>query len=189
MQSLKLPNDLEAYESLRETINWISDTIAVAKRKITTPKNVDWSLFSQQLPLSALVKTNKGEIKMQLLPQNAPISVANFVGLARGGFFNGKIFHRVVPNFVAQTGCPRGDGYGSLDFTITSELTPMHYNTEGVVGMASAGNHTECSQWFITHSPMPHLDTNYSIFAKVIEGMAIAQDLSVGDVIENVIIN
>ncbi len=189
MQSLKLPNDLEAYESLRETINWISDTTAVAKRKVTTPKSIDWSLLSQQLPTSAIVKTNKGEIKMQLLTQNAPISVANFVSLARGGFFNGKIFHRVVPNFVAQTGCPRGDGYGSLDFTITSELTPMHYNTEGVVGMASAGNHTECSQWFITHSPTPHLDTNYSIFAKVIEGMAIAQDLIIGDVIESVVIN
>ena len=126
---------------------------------------------------------------MELLVNNAPISVANFINLARIGFFNGKIFHRVVPNFVAQTGCPRGDGYGSLDFTISSELTPMHYFTEGVVGMASAGNHTECSQWFITHSPTLHLDPNYTIFARVTEGMNVVHQLGVGDVMESVVIN
>ena len=138
---------------------------------------------------NALIKTSKGDIKLRLLRQNAPISVANFVNLAKTGFFNGKIFHRVVPNFVVQTGCPRGDGYGSLDYTISSELTPMHYNTEGYVGMASAGNHTECSQWFITQSPTLHLDPNYTIFAKVLEGMDVVDKLEVGDIVENVTIN
>ena len=126
---------------------------------------------------------------MRLLVQQTPISVANFVALARSGFFNGKIFHRVVPNFVAQVGCPRGDGFGSLDYTISSELLPAHYDTEGFVGMASAGNHTECSQWFITHSPTLHLDPNYTIFAKVTEGMDVVHRLDVGDIIESVLVN
>ncbi len=191
MRSLKLPQELETYESIRQTINYIADTVAVAVRKTASAKVTDWSIitnFNGQTPV-ATVKTTKGVIKMQLLVNNAPISVANFINLARIGFFNGKIFHRVVPNFVAQTGCPRGDGYGSLDFTISSELTPMHYNTEGVVGMASAGNHTECSQWFITHSPTLHLDPNYTIFARVTEGMSVVHQLGVGDVMESVVIN
>ena len=138
---------------------------------------------------TAVIRTPRGTIKMLLLTRNAPISVANFVSLTRSGFFNGKVFHRVVPNFVIQTGCPRGDGYGSLDFTITSELTPMHYNAEGFVGMASAGNHTECSQWFITQSPTPHLDPNYTIFAKVIDGMDVVNLMEIGDTIESISIN
>ena len=191
MRSLKLPQELETYESIRQTINYIADTVAVAVRKTASAKTTDWSIitnFNGQTPV-ATVKTAKGVIKMELLVNNAPISVANFINLARIGFFNGKIFHRVVPNFVAQTGCPRGDGYGSLDFTISSELTPMHYFTEGVVGMASAGNHTECSQWFITHSPTLHLDPNYTIFARVTEGMSVVHQLGVGDVMGSVVIN
>jgi cyclophilin family peptidyl-prolyl cis-trans isomerase len=85
-----------------------------------------------------------------------------------------------------QTGCPRGDGYGSLDYTISSELTQKRYDTEGYVGMASAGNHTECSQWFITHSPTFHLDPNYTIFAKVVSGMEVVHRLEVGDMVESV---
>ena len=190
MQGLKIPQELETYESIRQTINYIQDTSAIAKKKSTNQRVIDWSIITGLNELSSVtVKTTKGDIRIKLLIRNAPISVANFVSLARSGFFNGKIFHRVVPNFVAQTGCPRGDGYGSLDYTISSELTPMHYDTEGYVGMASAGNHTECSQWFITHSPTPHLDPNYSIFAKVVEGMDIVHKLEIGDTIESVVVN
>ena len=190
MQNLKMPQEIETYESIRQTINFIQDSAAIAKKKSTNQRIVDWNIVSSLTDISsATIKTTKGEIKMRLLVRNAPISVANFVSLSRSGFFNGKIFHRIVPNFVAQTGCPRGDGYGSLDYTISSELTPMHYDTEGYVGMASAGNHTECSQWFITYSPTPHLDPNYSIFAKVTEGMDVANKLEVGDAIESVTIN
>jgi cyclophilin family peptidyl-prolyl cis-trans isomerase len=190
MQRLKLPEQLEAYDALYKAITVIDPATDIKKKKTNTPKSTDWMTLQSLSPNAvAVVKTLKGTIKMHLLVHNAPISVANFVGLARSGFFNGKIFHRVVPNFVIQTGCPRGDGYGSLDFTIPSELTPMHYNGEGFVGMASAGNHTECSQWFITHSPTPHLDPNYTIFAKVFEGMDIVQVMEVGDAIESVTIN
>jgi cyclophilin family peptidyl-prolyl cis-trans isomerase/HEAT repeat protein len=190
MQRLKLPEQLETYDALYKAILVIDPATDIKKKKFNTPRPIDFMTL-QTLPPSAtaVVRTPRGTIKMLLLTRNAPISVANFVGLARSGFFNGKIFHRVVPNFVIQTGCPRGDGYGSLDFTISSELTPMHYNAEGFVGMASAGNHTECSQWFITHSPTPHLDPNYTIFARVTEGMDVVNLMEVGDAIESISIN
>jgi cyclophilin family peptidyl-prolyl cis-trans isomerase/HEAT repeat protein len=190
MNRLKLPEQLEAYDALYKAITVINPATDIKKKKTSTPRSTDFMTLQSLSPNAvAVVKTPRGTIKMQLLTHNAPISVANFVTLARSGFFNGKIFHRVVPNFVIQTGCPRGDGYGSLDFTIPSELTPMHYNSEGYVGMASAGRHTECSQWFITHSPTPHLDPNYTIFAKVIEGMDVTQLIEVGDAVESVTIN
>ena len=187
MQNLKIPQELETFEAIRETINFIADSTAIAKKKSPNQRIIDWSIITGLNDFSnVIVKTTKGEIRLRLLTRNAPISVSNFISLARSGFFNGKIFHRVVPNFVVQTGCPRGDGYGSLDYTISSELTPMHYDIEGYVGMASAGNHTECSQWFITHSPTLHLDPNYTIFAKVLEGMDVVHKLEVGDIIQTV---
>jgi len=92
----------------------------------------------------------------------------------------------VVPNFVVQGGCPRGDGYGSPDFTIRSEVPQMYYDTSGYIGMASAGPHTESVQWFITHSPTPHLDGQYTIFGKVEEGMDVVNQLEIGDIIQDI---
>ena len=136
-----------------------------------------------------MIGDNNKPVKLQLLKKEAPGSVANFVQLAKNGFFNGKNFHRVIPNFVIQGGCPRGDGYGGLDYSIRSELPPLNYDDEGYVGMASAGNHTECTQWFITHAPTPHLDGRYTIFAKVIEGMETVHQVQIGDVIKSITIN
>ena len=190
LQRLKLPEQVETYDALYKLITTIDPTSDIKKKNILSPRATDWMILKGlQNGATATVKMAKGTIKMQLFTQNAPISVSNFVSLARSGFFNGKAFHRVVANFVVQTGCPRGDGYGSLDYTIATELSPMHYDMEGLVGMASVGNHTECSQWFITHSPTLHLDTNYTIFAKVIEGMSLVQQIEMGDVIESVTIN
>ena len=138
---------------------------------------------------AALIRTNKGNIKMQLLPLTAPGSVLNFITLADDKFYDGKKIHRVVPNFVIQGGCPRGDGYGSLDYTIRSELPMEYYDQQGYVGMASAGNHTEGTQFFITHSPTPHLDGKYTIFGKVTEGMEVVHDILVGDSIQQVSIS
>jgi cyclophilin family peptidyl-prolyl cis-trans isomerase/HEAT repeat protein len=189
LKNFKLPEQIEAYESVRETVNWIADTTLYEKPKNKAPKSIDWTIITKLTKNStAVIKTTKGEIKMSFMPNTAPISVTNFISLARAGFFNGKIFHRVVPNFVAQMGCPRGDGYGSLDYTIATELGMTHYDTEGYIGMASAGNHTECSQWFITHSPALHLDPNYTIFGKVTEGMPVVHQLEVGDAVEGVYI-
>jgi cyclophilin family peptidyl-prolyl cis-trans isomerase len=126
------------------------------------------------------ISTGKGEIIIRLLVEEAPGSVANFVQLVNAGYFNEKNFHRVVPNFVIQGGCNRGDGWGSEDYSIRSEFSMRRYK-EGSMGMASAGKDTEGPQWFITHSPTPHLDGRYTIFAEVEKGMEVVRAMEVGD--------
>ena len=117
---------------------------------------------------------------MKLFVNEAPGSVVNFVKMVEDKYFDGKAFHRVVPNFVIQTGCNRGDGFGSEDYSIRSEFSRRKYKT-GSVGMASAGKDTEGTQWFITHSPTPHLDGKYTIFAEVVSGMEVVHRIQVGD--------
>ena len=188
LQKLKLPRDIETYNELLKTIDFFEGTTTPLK-KTGFSHPIDWRVVNTVTDKTrAVVQTEKGNFSLQFLPEKAPGSTANFVMLSRGGFFDKKTFHRVVPNFVIQGGCPRGDGYGSLDYTIRSELPPMHYDKEGYVGMASAGNHTECTQWFVTHSPTPHLDGNYTIFAKVVEGMDVVHQMQQGDQIERVVI-
>jgi cyclophilin family peptidyl-prolyl cis-trans isomerase len=115
-----------------------------------------------------------------MLVNDTPGSVANFMALADTGYYSPSLFHRVVPNFVAQGGDPRGDGWGGEDYSIRSEIGPLRYQT-GSVGMASAGKDTEGVQWFINHSPTPHLDGRYSIFAVVTSGMEVVHQLEMGD--------
>ena len=111
----------------------------------------------------------------------------NFIDLTERGFFNGKNFHRVVPNFVIQGGCPRGDGYGSLNYNIRSEFNDRtEYHEAGCVGMASAGPHTESTQWFVTHSSTPHLDGRYTLFGKVTAGMDVVNQIQQSDIIKAV---
>lgn len=138
------------------------------------------------VPAYADIITDKGTIRLKLLKEQAPATVLNFVRLARSEFFNDKNFHRVVPNFVIQGGCPRGDGYGSTDYSIRSETPPVYYNKSGLVGMASSGPHTESCQFFITHSPTPHLDGNYTIFAEVVSGMETVHLIQIGDKIQRI---
>jgi cyclophilin family peptidyl-prolyl cis-trans isomerase/HEAT repeat protein len=192
MKTLKIPQEIEAYEDLRKAANFVMDSATFApKLKMKIPiRATDWRTIGGVSRLTrASIKTNKGTIKIEFYPDIAHQSVANFITLSKSGFFNNKPFHRVVPNFVIQTGCPRGDGYGNLDYTLRTELSPMHYMGEGYLGMASAGPHTECSQWFITHSPTPHLDPNYTIFGKVVEGIGVVQQIEPGDLVENILIN
>ena len=117
--------------------------------------------------------------------EDAPGSVASFVELVRSGFYNGKSFHRVVPNFVVQGGDPRGDGWGSVDYNLRSEFADLRYGA-GAVGLASAGKDTESCQWFITHAPAPHLDGRYTIFAQVVGGLEVVEKLEIGDKIEQI---
>ncbi|AIZ65039.1 peptidylprolyl isomerase [Hymenobacter sp. DG25B] len=133
----------------------------------------------------AVVHTSKGPVTLVLLVEQAPGSVASFVQLVKAGFYNQKNFHRVVPNFVVQGGCPRGDGWGSSDYNLRSEFADLRYN-EGAVGLASAGKDTESCQWFITHSPTPHLDGRYTIFAQVDRGMEVVSQLAIGDTIDRI---
>ncbi len=181
LKKLSLPKDIETYNDLQKTIDYLSGKPESPAKKMDYTHPIQWELLTTLKSSTAVVETAKGAIVLELMPENAPGSVANFVELAKTGFFNDKVFHRVVANFVIQGGCPRGDGYGSLDYSIRSELTPLHYDREGYVGMASAGNHTEGTQFFITHSPTPHLDGNYSIFARVKTGQDVVDKIFPGD--------
>jgi cyclophilin family peptidyl-prolyl cis-trans isomerase/HEAT repeat protein len=133
----------------------------------------------------AFIETRRGTIEMSLNVVEAPLTTANFVALARAGFFNGLRIHRLVPNFVAQTGDPRGDGEGGPGFSIPDELSPLPYG-RGTVGMALSWRDTGGSQFFITHSPQPHLDGRYTVFGQVTKGMDVVDQLALFDVIERV---
>ncbi|MEL7021749.1 MAG: peptidylprolyl isomerase, partial [Bacteroidota bacterium] len=187
LAQLAIPRETETYNELQKAIQLINNRVVTPQITPTINHPIDWSLVQElgDRP-RARIRTNKGTIVLELLTDVAPGTVANFAQLARDGFYNKKTFHRVVPNFVIQGGCPRGDGYGSLDYTIRSELPYLHYDEGGYVGMASAGKHTEGVQFFITHAPAPHLDGNYTIFAKVEEGMEFVQQIQVGDIIEEI---
>ncbi len=189
LEQLKMPRDVEAYQALEKTIAYFNEqpVPVAAKPKFNHP--IEWASFALiKETTKAIIQTEKGQIEMRFYPEWAPGSVLNFINLAKDGFFDGKTFHRVVPNFVVQDGCPRGDGYGALDYTIRTEIGPVWYEDEGMVGMASAGLDTEGTQWFITHSPAPHLDGRYTIFGKVTSGMDIVHQLQVGDKITKITI-
>lgn len=178
---LSLPKDNEAIQPLEAAIAYFEGKRSPEPVKNEYNHPIDWDLV-KSIPNDqrVLIQTDKGDITLRLLVEEAPGSVANFVQLATSNYFDGKNFHRVVPNFVIQGGCNRGDGWGSEDYSIRSEFTERHY-TEGSVGMASAGKDTEGTQWFITHSPTPHLDGRYSIFAVTESGMDVVHRIEVGD--------
>jgi cyclophilin family peptidyl-prolyl cis-trans isomerase/HEAT repeat protein len=133
----------------------------------------------------AEINTDRGQIRVRLLYDNAPRTVSNFIKLAESGFYDGVIFHRVVPNFVIQAGDPHGDGFGGPGYTIRSEFNRHEY-TRGTMGMAHAGKDTGGSQWFICHSPQPHLNGRYTAFGQVIYGMRIVDRILVGDKINSI---
>lgn len=134
---------------------------------------------------TAVISTKKGDIRIELFAADAPMTVDNFIRLARSGFYNGLAFVRVVPNFVIQGGDPRGDQNGGPGYQIRDEINLRQYGT-GTVGMALSGKDTGGSQFFITHSPQPHLDGGYTIFGQVIEGMDVVNRLARGDKMEHV---
>jgi cyclophilin family peptidyl-prolyl cis-trans isomerase len=185
-RKLSLPKDNEALQPLESAIAYFEGRKAADPVKNEFNHPIDWKLV-KTIPKDQKVsiKTDKGEIVLRLFVEEAPGSVANFVQLINNKYFDSKNFHRVVPNFVIQGGCNRGDGWGSEDYSIRSEFTAPHY-TEGSVGMASAGKDTEGTQWFITHSPTPHLDGRYSIFAVTESGMDVVHQIEVGDKIISV---
>ncbi|WP_426753083.1 peptidylprolyl isomerase [Myxococcus sp. Y35] len=130
-------------------------------------------------------RTDKGDITVRLNSPEAPLTSGNLFALAEKGYFNGITFHRVVPDFVAQGGDPRGDGEGGPGYSIRCEVTRMPY-ARGTVGMALAGKDTGGSQFFFTHTPQPHLDGRYTAFGEVVSGMDVVDALLEGDVIREV---
>ena len=122
-----------------------------------------------------------GDIVIQLFPDKAPITVNSFVFLARDGYFNCVIFHRVLPDFMAQGGDPTGTGGGGPGYEFQNEDSDLKFDSEGVVAMANAGRDTNGSQFFITFGPQPSLDGGYTIFGKVIAGMDVVHSLTLRD--------
>lgn len=131
---------------------------------------------------TATLKTEKGDIVIDLFPEQAPLTVNSFVFLARQGWYDGVTFHRVIPGFVAQSGDPSGTGGGSPGYSYSNEVTPeLRYDQPGRVGMANAGPDTNGSQFFITYAPQPKLDGNYTIFGQVVSGMETLEKLTARD--------
>lgn len=186
LDSSQSPNKVEARNELVYTLAYFMDKKIPEMSPPSFNHPIDWDLISRIDPRQQIgFVTSKGEILVQLNVNWCPGTVGAFVELIERGFFDGKSIHRVVPNFVVQDGCPRGDGWGGPEFTIRSEFTPAPF-VEGTIGMASAGKDTEGSQWYFTHSSTPHLDAKYTNFGYVIEGMDVVHKLEVGDVIERV---
>ncbi|MBV6654468.1 MAG: peptidylprolyl isomerase [Mameliella sp.] len=140
----------------------------------------------------AEIKTEKGTMKVEFYDEDTPNTVANFVKLSKEGYYDGLTFHRVIPNFVIQGGCPRGDGRGGPGYTIDCELKGGNqFHDRGVLSMAHAGRNTGGSQFFICHSRdnTAHLDGNHTCFGKVVEGLDVIDEIRQGDKIEQIIIH
>jgi cyclophilin family peptidyl-prolyl cis-trans isomerase/HEAT repeat protein len=145
----------------------------------------DPELAAPEFSPHAFIETVRGTIEFELAVVDAPQTSRNFMALARKGFFNGLQVHRVVPNFVVQDGDPRGDGEGGPGYTIRDELNDRPY-LRGSVGMALAWRDTGGSQFFITHSPQPHLDAKYTVFGHVVNGMDVVDRIQAGDTIQRI---
>jgi cyclophilin family peptidyl-prolyl cis-trans isomerase len=143
------------------------------------------ALVSPAYTPQAYIETSKGEIRFDLAVLDAPRTVANFTALAGKGFFDGLTWHRIVPDFVVQTGDPRGDGEGGPGYSVRDELSMRPY-LRGTVGMALDWEDTGGSQFFITHSPQPHLDARYPVLGQVAVGMDVVDRLEPGDRIVSV---
>ncbi|MBW2245766.1 MAG: peptidylprolyl isomerase [Deltaproteobacteria bacterium] len=138
----------------------------------------------------AEIETNRGSIKLELFPNHAPKTVNNFVFLAQQGFYDGILFHRVISNFMVQGGDPTGTGAGGPGYSFEDEVSdnPLTHET-GVISMANAGPNTNGSQFFITHSPQPHLNGKHTVFGRVVGSQDVVDSIRQGDKMERVIIS
>ena len=129
----------------------------------------------------ATIETAKGDLVLELFASDVPLTVNNFVFLARDGFYDGLTFHRVIPGFMAQGGCPIGNGTGNPGYRFADEFTE-HAHVTGALSMANSGPNTNGSQFFITYAPQPHLDGKHTVFGQLTEGMDVLESLVNGDV-------
>jgi len=136
---------------------------------------------------TATIETAKGNLVLELFASDVPVTVNNFVFLARDGFYDGSYFHRVMPGFMAQGGDPTGTGSGTPGYTFPDEFT-SHTHVTGALSMANSGANTNGCQFFITYEPQHHLDGHHSVFGQLIEGMEVLKKLQNGDVIKRIVI-
>ena len=138
------------------------------------------------MSLIATFDTARGPIKVELYPEKAPLTVANFVNLAQRGFYDGLSFHRVIADFMIQGGCPEGSGRGGPGYRFEDETGNGVRHERGVLSMANAGPNTNGSQFFITHVATPWLDGKHTVFGKVVEGLDVVDAIAQGDAIHSV---
>ncbi|MGY1459276.1 MULTISPECIES: peptidylprolyl isomerase [unclassified Luteimonas] len=138
------------------------------------------------MSLNAVFDTDRGQIKVELYPDQAPLTVANFVNLAKRGFYDGLGFHRVIPDFMVQGGCPKGTGTGGPGYKFEDEANNGVKHDRGVLSMANAGPNTNGSQFFITHIKTDWLDGKHTVFGKVTEGLDVVDAVKQGDAIKSV---
>lgn len=137
--------------------------------------------------MNAVIKTNRGEIRLELFPAEAPLTVANFVNLARRGYYDGLKFHRVIADFMIQGGDPTGNGTGGPGYQFEDEISRKRkHDVPGVLSMANAGPGTNGSQFFITHVPTPWLDGKHTVFGAVVAGQSVVDAVRQGDVMLSV---
>ena len=136
------------------------------------------------------IQTDKGDIHLTLFPDDAPVTVTSFLHLASKGFYDGLTFHRVIPNFMIQGGCPLGTGTGNPGYKFECECKPhRRHDRPGILSMANAGPNTNGSQFFITHLPPPHLDGKHTVFGEVTEGQEVVDAIKGGDLIKGITIH
>ena len=136
---------------------------------------------------NATIETEKGIIVLELFASDVPVTVNNFVFLAREGFYDNTTFHRVIPDFMAQGGDPTGTGTGGPGYKFADEFT-RHAHVAGALSMANSGPNTNGSQFFITYTPQPHLDHKHSVFGQLALGMKVLKALKNGDIIKSITI-
>src|SRR6478736_5930930 len=139
---------------------------------------------------TATIKTKHGDIRLKLYADKVPKTVANFEKLAKDGFYDGLVFHRVIPDFMIQTGCPQGTGTGGPGYKFADEFHPtLKHSGPGVLSMANAGPNTNGSQFFITHVATPHLNGKHSVFGQVTEGQDVVNAIKQGDIMKTVTVS
>jgi len=188
-RQLFLPRDFETWIDLEKAILSFKGKTYQYKSCFETgyQNPIDWNYIVKiNANQKVKVTTNKGTMVFLLKVNESPASVANFLKLVDVGYYNGKYFHRMVSNFVVQGGCPRGDGWGSLEWNQRSELSSKLSYKKGSVGLASVGKDSEGVQFFISHNYAPHLDGRYTIFAEVVKGFDVIGNLVVGDEIVSI---
>ena len=155
------------------------------------PRNLIRPRYTRRIPVKVVtIETNKGTIKAQLFEDKVPKTVANFEKLAGQGFYNGLKFHRVIADFMVQTGCPQGTGTGGPGYKFADEFhKELRHSGPGILSMANSGPNTNGSQFFITHVETPWLDGKHSVFGKVLSGMDVVNSIKQGDVMKTVTVS
>ncbi len=187
-QSMELPRQLEAAQAMGTLMDTLS--IPYEKRALAAPVEPHSRIWQRITDSTRLViELPQGQIHIAFLPREAPLTVAQIIAEVESGYYEGKSWHRVVPNFVVQTGCPTGHGYDSGDYLLPTETSPYaHYHEAGACGMASIGPHTESTQWFITLRATPHLDGKYTKWGQVISGEELLWTIQAQDQIRSMYI-